>query len=60
MDETIMQEDDGFPLEQIYAGKLMLVESDPWHLDDEGPTANLPWRETTIWLSFEGALVRLR
>ena len=55
-----MQEDDGFPLEQIYAGKLMLVESDPWPLDDEGPFANLPWRETTIWLSFEGALVRLR
>ena len=60
MDETITQEDDGFAREQIYAGKLMLVESDPWPLDDEGPIANLPWRETTIWLSFEGALVPLR
>ena len=60
MDDTNTQEDDGFPREQIYAGKLMLVESDPWPLDDEGPIANLPWRETTIWLSFEGALVRLR
>ena len=60
MDKAITQEDDGFPLEQIYAGKLMLVESDPWPLDDEGPITNLPSRETTIWLSFEGALVRLR